>query len=81
MDGLMVFNGTFNNISVISWLSVSLMVETGGTGETHQPVASQFGTGVPVWITNIYTDVRRGFSGIGKSFCKYILTFMNIITY
>jgi hypothetical protein len=40
MDGLMVFNGTFNNISVISWLSVLLMVETEGLRETHQPVAS-----------------------------------------
>jgi hypothetical protein len=38
--GLMVFNGTFNNISVISWLSVLLMEETEGTGENYQPVAS-----------------------------------------
>jgi len=34
---LMVFNATFNNISVISWLSVLLME---GTGENHRPVAS-----------------------------------------
>jgi hypothetical protein len=33
---LMVFNGTFNNISVISWLSVLLVEETGGQGETHR---------------------------------------------
>jgi hypothetical protein len=30
----MVFNTTFNNISVISWRSVLLMEETGVPGET-----------------------------------------------
>jgi len=34
----MVFNATFNNISVISWLSVLLMEETGGPDEKHRPV-------------------------------------------
>jgi hypothetical protein len=34
---VMVFNDTFNNISVISWWSVLLMEET---GENHRPVAS-----------------------------------------
>ena len=29
----MVFNATFNNISVISWRSVLLVEETGGPGE------------------------------------------------
>jgi len=37
---LMVFNATFNNISVISWLSVLLVKETGVSGENHRPVAS-----------------------------------------
>ena len=37
---LMLFNATFNNISVISWRSVLLVEETGGPGENHQPVAS-----------------------------------------
>ena len=32
---LMVFNATFNNISVISWLSVLLVEETGGPEENH----------------------------------------------
>ena len=36
----MVFNATFNNISVISWRSVLLIEKTGGPGENHQPVAS-----------------------------------------
>ena len=33
----MVFNSTFNNISVISWRSVLFR---GGPGENHRPVAS-----------------------------------------
>ena len=36
---LMVFNATFNNISVISLRSVLLMEETGGPRENHRPVA------------------------------------------
>jgi hypothetical protein len=41
---LMVFNATFNNISVISWRSVSLVEETGGPGENHRSVASHWQT-------------------------------------
>jgi len=41
---LMVFNATFNNISVISWRSVLLMEEPGGPGENHRPVASHWQT-------------------------------------
>jgi hypothetical protein len=37
---LVVFNTTFNNISVISWQSVLLVFETGGPGENHRPVTS-----------------------------------------
>ena len=37
---LMEFNATLNNISVISWRSVLLVEETGGSGENHRPVAS-----------------------------------------
>jgi hypothetical protein len=33
--GFMVFNATFNNISVISWQSVLLVEETGVPGENH----------------------------------------------
>jgi hypothetical protein len=38
--GFMVFNTTFNNISVISWQSVLLVEETGDPRENHKPVAS-----------------------------------------
>jgi hypothetical protein len=37
---LMVFDATFNNISVISWQSVLLVDETKGPAEKHLPVAS-----------------------------------------
>jgi hypothetical protein len=36
----MVFNATFNNISVISWLSVLLVEETGVSGENHRQVTT-----------------------------------------
>ena len=40
----MVFNATFNNISVISWRSVLLVKETGVIGEYNRPVASHWQT-------------------------------------
>jgi hypothetical protein len=40
IDWFMVFNATFNNISVISWWSVLLVEETGVPEENHRPVAS-----------------------------------------
>jgi len=38
--GFMVFNATFNNISVISWRSVLLVEETGVPIENHRPAPS-----------------------------------------
>ena len=40
----MVFNATFNNITVISWQSVLLVEETGVFGENHRPAASLWQT-------------------------------------
>jgi len=40
----MMFNTTFNNISVISWWSVLLVEETGVPGENHRPVVSHWQT-------------------------------------
>ena len=39
---VMVFNATFNNISVISWLSAAVLLveETGIPGENYRPVTS-----------------------------------------
>ena len=41
---LMVFNATFNNISVISWRSVLLVEKTGVPEEKHRPAASHWQT-------------------------------------
>jgi hypothetical protein len=38
----MVFNATFNNISVISWWSVLVAVGTRIPGENHRPVESDW---------------------------------------
>jgi hypothetical protein len=35
----MVFNGTFNNVSVRSWQSVLLVEETGVSAENHRSAA------------------------------------------
>jgi hypothetical protein len=37
----MVFNATFNNISVISWRSILLMEETGIPRENHEMIKNQ----------------------------------------
>jgi hypothetical protein len=50
--GFMVFNATFYNISVIMWLSVLLVEETGVPVENHQPVASDWQTLSPEWDSN-----------------------------
>jgi len=36
----MVFNATFNKISVILWRSVLLVEENGGPGQNNRPVTS-----------------------------------------
>ena len=46
----MVFNTTFNNISVIPWRSDILVEETGIPGEKHRPVVSH-------WQTLSHNDV------------------------
>jgi len=38
--GVMVFNATFNTITVISWQSVLLVKETRVPGPNHRPAAS-----------------------------------------
>jgi hypothetical protein len=37
---LVMLNATFNNISVISWLTALLVEESEGPGENNRPVAS-----------------------------------------
>ena len=43
-DMVMVFNATFNYISVISWRSILLMVETGVPVKNHRPTANHWQT-------------------------------------
>jgi hypothetical protein len=50
----MVFNATFNNISVISWQSVLLVEETGVPGENQGPVASHWQTLSHNVVSNTY---------------------------
>ena len=38
----MMFNATFNNISVISWQSVLLVEENGVPGENQRPITSHY---------------------------------------
>jgi hypothetical protein len=52
----MVFNATFNNISVISWRSVLLVEET---GENHQHVASHWQI-----LSHIVVSSTRRLSGV-----------------
>ena len=40
----MVFNATFNNISVIWWRTVLFVEETGVHGENHRPAESHWQT-------------------------------------
>ena len=40
----MMFNATFNNISVISWWAVLLVEESGVPGENHRPIAIHWQT-------------------------------------
>ena len=47
---LMVFNATFNNISVISWRSDFLGEETGGPRENHRPVTSHTDKLYPIML-------------------------------
>jgi len=49
-NGWLVFNTTFNNISVISWQSVLLVEET---GENQQPVVSHWQTLVGFELTTL----------------------------
>jgi len=51
----MVFNATFNNISVISSQLVLLVEETGVRGETHRPAAGHQHT----LLDNVVSSIRH----------------------
>ena len=53
MVWFVVFNATFNTISAISWRSVLLVMETGGPGEKHWPVAKKAYIYIYIYISFI----------------------------
>ena len=53
----MVFNATYNNISVISWRSVLLMEETGVPVENHRPVTDKF---FNIMLYQVHLDMNKG---------------------
>jgi hypothetical protein len=64
--GFMVFNATFNNISVISWQSVLLMEGTGVHWENHRPVASHWQT-----LSHKEERVYARFKTLKHAYCGY----------
>jgi hypothetical protein len=63
---IMVFNATFNNISVIWWRSALLEEETGVPGENHRPATS-------LWQTlshNVVSSTPRHERDHGMNKCK-----------
>ena len=62
---LMMFNATFNNMSVISWRSVLLVEEAGGLGENHRPVASH-------WQTLLHNVVHLALAPAPQNLSMYL---------
>jgi hypothetical protein len=60
--GFMVFNTTFNNISVISWQSVLLTEETGVPWENHRSVTSHWHTLSHNVISSTEEGAQLGFN-------------------
>ena len=71
----MVFNATFNNISVISWRSALLVEETGGPVENHRPAVSR--DKIDVINTTVYPiRIFRGYIIV-----SVICIFKRVISY
>ena len=56
---VMVLNAIFNNISLISWMSVILVEKIGVPGETHRPVASHCQT-----LSHNVVSIKPRLSGV-----------------
>jgi hypothetical protein len=72
---LMVFNATFNNISVISWRSVLLTEKTGVPRENHRPVVSHWQTLKLGHLKPWMNFIRRSFFiwiNLSHSMCRVL---------
>jgi hypothetical protein len=63
---LIVFNATFNNISVISWRSLLLVEETAVYGEIHRPAACHWQTLLYIYNYHPCWSVTRRFASQRK---------------
>ena len=72
----LVFNATFNNISVISWRSVLVVEETGVSGKNHRPTASHWQTLSLLYITEPYIiwSSYSNHTGVNKVLQKVFTT-------
>jgi len=61
----MMFSATFNNISVISWWSVSLVEETVVPGENHRSVARHSQTYYIMYLVHLAMNWVRTHNFIG----------------
>jgi hypothetical protein len=65
----MVFNATFNNISVITGQSIILVEDTRVPGENHQPVTSQTNNPPSKFLCSfppVYHHFDKEFTGKNK---------------
>ena len=78
--GFMVFNATFNNISVISWRSVLLVDKTGVPGvpgENHRPATSHSRTLSRNVVHLALSGIRVYFGNCEKTiFLNFFLCFI-----
>jgi len=73
MDRVMVFNTTFNNISVISWWSILQVKETGVSGEIHRYGAS------PLRIILPTTEIQLIFIAINFNILVFIASIRLVV--
>jgi hypothetical protein len=81
----MMFNTTFNIISVISWRSVSLVEETGVPGETHRPATSHWQTLYHIMLYRMNVVLDEGYylmNAVADQYCIWwMLYLMKVITW